>query len=120
MKPFIHAKNSAKKYGGEAEDYLEIHNFIDSSKVALGDVRHRALLHNTFGIFMVEKLFGPIIVNSAGKKVSTRDIAEDHVVEDMGFIPTIENWLEHIPLQDWMVGGRKKKDPSKTTFIIVD
>lgn len=120
MKPFIHAKNSAKKYGGEPEDYLEIHNFLDSSKITLADIRHRALLHNTFGIFMVEKAFGSTITNSKGKKVSTRDLAEDHVIEDLGFIPTVEQWLKEIPLQDWMTGMKKITSPDKKKFIIVD
>ena len=38
MKPFIHAKNSAKKFGGSYLDYLPIHNEMDSSKAALPDV----------------------------------------------------------------------------------
>ncbi len=117
MKPIIHAKNSANKHGGTWEDYIEIHNFIDSSKVSLGDLRHRALLHNTFGCFLVEKVFGLTITNSDGKRISTREIAENHVVEDMGFIPTVENWLESMPILPWMKGGKTKK---ASNFQIVD
>lgn len=84
MKPFIHAKASAKRYGGEPKDYLAIHDFMDSSKAALADVRHRAVFHSAFGIFIVEKVFGTNITNSEGKLVSVRDIAEDHVREDLG------------------------------------
>ena len=94
MKPLIHAKVSAKRYGGLPEDYIAIHDFIDSSKIAMPDVRHRAVLHSSFGIYMAERMFGTYITNSAGKDVSVRDIAEEHVQEDLGFIPTIENWLE--------------------------
>ena len=47
MKPIIHAESSARKFGGQPEDYLEIHNFMDSSKSVIADNRHRALTHNT-------------------------------------------------------------------------
>lgn len=53
MNSHYHARISAKKYGGAPQDYQELHDFIDSSKAALGDVRHRALLHNTMGPFEV-------------------------------------------------------------------
>lgn len=118
MKPFLHSKNSARKYGGTPEDYQEIHDFMDSSKSALADMRHRSYFHNAFGIFVVEKVFGTTITNSEGKEVSVRDIAEDHVIEDLGFIPTLENWLSNMKEQDWMLGGRRKQPKEK--FIKID
>lgn len=120
MKPFIHSKNSANKYGGKPEDYIDIHNFIDSSKATLADVRHRALLHSTFGCFLVEKMFGVTITNSEGKQISTRDIAEDHVVEDLGFIPTTEHWLKNMKIEDWMGGTRRGSDRRKPIHIKID
>jgi len=107
MKPLIHAKVSKKKYGGVVEDYLPIHDFIDSTKSALPDVRHRALLHSSFGIFLVERVFGTYITNSAGKQVSVRDLAEEHVIQDLGFIPTVEKWLGALPIEPWMGGAVK-------------
>jgi len=118
MKPFYHAKNSANKHGGVPEDYQKIHDFIDSSKAAMPDMRHRAILHSSFGCFLVEQVFGTTITNSEGKKVCTRDIAEDHVIEDLGFIPTIEHWLKNMIMQDWMLGGRRKEVKEK--FIKID
>jgi len=118
MKPYIHAKNSAKKHGGKPEDYQKIHDFIDSTKAAMPDMRHRAILHSAFGIFMVEQVFGTTITNSEGKKVCTRDLAEDHVIEDLGFIPTMEHWLKNMTMQDWMFGGRRKE--VKDRFIKID
>lgn len=109
MKPLIHAKVSVKRHGGCVEDYLPIHNFIDSSKVAMPDVRHRAILHSSFGIYLAEQQFGTYITNAAGKDISVRDIAEEHVQEDLGFIPTIENWLEELPLKPWMSGAKKRR-----------
>jgi hypothetical protein len=110
MKPLYHANLSVKKYGGHRDDYLPIHNFIDSSKSAYADSRHRAILHSSFGIFIAEQLFGVYFINSSGREICTRDIAEDHIVQDLGFIPTIEKWLDHLPIHPWMLGdGANKK-----------
>lgn len=113
MKPFQHAKNSAKKYGGVPEDYQALHDFFDSTKAAVPDIRHRAVLHNAFGIFLLERVFGTTITNSEGKRVSVRDVGEDHVIEDLGFIPTLERWLKNTPIEDWMGGARRKQNTSK-------
>lgn len=108
MKPYIHARSSAAKFGGVPEDYIEIHNFMDSSKAALPDVRHRAILHSSFGIFIVEKVFGVTIENSTGRKISVRDVAEQHVLEDLGTIPTIEKWFGTMEIEPWMNGPKFK------------
>ena len=34
MKPFIHARSSAAKFGGKPEDYLPVHDLMASSKAA--------------------------------------------------------------------------------------
>lgn len=107
MKPYLHAKVSVRHFGGRLEDYLEIHDFIDSSKSAMPDMRHRAVLHSAFGIFIVERVFGHTITNSAGKIVQVRDIAEQHVLDDLGRIPTLEDYLSGMPMYDWL-GGPKK------------
>lgn len=108
MKPLIHAKISVKQHGGKVEDYMPIHDFIDSSKIAVPDMRHRAMLHSAWGCYLVERLFGAIITNSEGQQVSTRDIAEEHIQQDLGFIPTLEDWLKEMPIKGWMSGTRKK------------
>lgn len=112
MKPLIHAKQSVKKYGGTVEDYLPIHNWFDQTKSAVPDMRHRTVLHNAFGIFLCEQVFGVYIVNSDNKKVSVRDIGEEHVIQDLGFIPTLEHYLKNMKLVPWMSGTQKRK----TTF----
>jgi hypothetical protein len=109
LKPWIHAVNSMKRYGGTPEDYLKIHDWLDQTKSAMPDVRHRAILHSSFGIYICEQVFGTYIVNSEGKKVQVRDIAEDHVMEDFGGkIPTIEQWLKNLPIEEWMNGKGQK------------
>lgn len=105
--PLFHARSSVRKYGGAIEDYLPIHSWFDESKAFMGDVRHRALRHHAEGIFQCEKLFGLSITNSDGGEVPVRFIGEQHVVEDLGRIPTASDWLSEMPLRAWM-GPRSK------------
>ena len=112
MKPFVHALNSAKKHGGKYEDYLKIHEFLDQTKSAHPDMRHRAILHNSMGPFIAAQVFGDVITNSVGKLVSVRDICEEHIIEDMGRIPTISDYLNEMPMYHWL-GGVKHKVKQK-------
>lgn len=109
MKPLIHAENSVRKWGGVPEDYIPLHDFLDSSKAHFPDMRHRALLHSSFGIYIAERVFGTYITNSDNRKISTRDILEMHVIEDMGCIPTVQDYLQHLPMLDWLGGKPRKK-----------
>lgn len=104
MKPYQHARGSVQRWGGKPEDYLPLHDFFDQTKAAMPDLRHRAVLHNAMGIFLLERVFGPVITNSDGKQVCTRDVGEHHVLEDMGFIPSLEDWLENLPQEVWHGG----------------
>lgn len=115
MKPYLHGKISVEKWGGKPEDYQAIHDFLDSPKAAHPDMRHRALLHNAFGCFIAERVFGVNITNSDGKLVSVRDIAEQHIIDDCGRIPTVSDYLNGMPFYDWL-GGPKKRTPRKITF----
>lgn len=110
MNSYYHAVISAKKFGGIPEDYQKVHDFIDSSKSSMPDIRHRAILHSSFGIFITEKVFGTTIKNSEGKEVPVRLIAEEHVHDDLGFIPTVEHWLQELPIYQWMSGAAKKDE----------
>lgn len=114
MKPYLHAQVSVKKWGGEPEEYMPIHDFIDSSKAAHPDMRHRAILHSAFGIYIVERVFGTFITLANGRKVQVRDIAEQHVIDDMGTIPTLEDYLRGMPFYDWL-GGPKRGRSRKLT-----
>lgn len=102
---YHHAVSSARRFGGVPEDYQPLHDWMDRTKSAWADSRHRAVLHNTFGIFLGEEHFGHTITISTGKKVPVRLVLEQHVYEDCGFIPTIEQWLEGLPRTEWMVRG---------------
>ena len=117
MKPQIHANNSAKKFGGSPDDYLPIHNFMDSTKAHVADVRHRAILHSSMGCFIAEQVFGVTKTNSEGKEFSVRDIAEQHVLEDLGTIPTVQDRLKDLPIADWMGGNGPKPATVPTSPI---
>ena len=119
MKPYLHARIHAKKYGGSPEDYMDIDDFVDSSKSSVPDVRHRAILHSSFGCFVVEKVFGATRVNSEGKVYSPRDVAEDHIIQDLGFIPTMDKYLNNMQVQPWM-SGTEKKNTARVKQILID
>ena len=109
--PYHHSISSAKKFGGKPEDYIEIHDWFDESKSHIADIRHRALRHHSEGIFMCQQIFGTTITNSDGKKVPVRFIGEQHVKEDLGFIPTVADFLRRINVEPWMMGNRGFKAP---------
>lgn len=104
---FIHAERSAKRWGGQPEDYLAIHEFLDQTKHHLPDNRHRMVLHNGFGILLAERCFGPQFENSAGRRIFTKYVCEQHILEDLGFIPSLAECLDGLPLEPWIAGARK-------------
>lgn len=111
MKPWVHAQNSAKRWGGKPEDFLPIHEWFDQTKAAHADMRHRAILHNAMGIYICAQVFGDAnqnLTNSDGRVIPVRDIGEQHVLEDMGRIPSVSDYLNGMPLYDWL-GGPKRK-----------
>lgn len=100
--PYHHAISSAKTHGGKWEDYIDIHNWFDETKAHYPDMRHRALRHHAEGIFWCEQIFGVVITNSDGKNVPVRFIGEQHIKEDIGFIPTIKDYLDNMNTVGWM------------------
>ena len=108
--PYHHAVSSAKKYGGEPDEYLRLHEWLDASKSHMADFRHRALRHHSEGIFQLEALFGPIMTTSTGRVVPVRLIGEQHVLEDLGRIPTVADWLGRIQPESWMLGRGQELD----------
>lgn len=127
---FHHAQSSARKWGGEAADYLPIHELIDGSKRAFGDVRHRALLHNTWGVWLCQEVFGTTLtvrrdglVGETGtttertKLIPVREIAERHIEEDLGFIPSPGDWLQHMNIVTWM-GGKQHRFVGREDLVM--
>lgn len=118
---FYHARSSARKWGGEPEDYIAIHEWIDASKAHFGDARHRALRHHTEGCWEAERVFGLTITvkkkrSGVEVRVPVREIAEQHVFEDLGYIPSLADWLKNMELKTWM-GGKVKTVVSRADVL---
>lgn len=107
MNSWFHARSSANKWGGTPEDYIDIHEWIDGSKASLGDARHRALRHHTEGVWDCQRIFGRVLVIN-GRDVAVREIAERHIIEDLGRLPSFADYLTETPLATWMGGARKR------------
>jgi hypothetical protein len=99
---YHHAVSSARKWGGRPDEYQPIHTWLDRSKEIVADFRHRALRHHAEGCWMAEAIFGVTIVNSVGRIVPVRLIAEQHIVEDLGRVPSFADWVRCIRPEPWM------------------
>lgn len=131
---FHHACSSVKRWGGQTEDYLPIHQWFDCTKEHFADPRHRAIRHHSQGIGWAIEHFGPTITLSTcrfcrreasdpihkyhttaeafhafqAKEIPTRWVGEGHVIEDFGHIPTVADFLREMRVQPWMVRGTRK------------
>ncbi len=105
--PFHHSLSSVKKWGGTVADYQRIHDWFDASKAIIADFRHRALRHHAEGIFMAETIFSHTLTLSTGRVIPVRWVGEQHVREDLGFIPSFADWVKAIRPEPWM--GRAQK-----------
>ena len=92
--PWKHSESSVNKWGGKPEDYIEIHDWFDETKQYTGDWTHRILRHHAAGIQWAIEKFGHSIENSDGKEIPVKMIAERHVEEDCGFVPTVADYLK--------------------------
>ena len=121
--PLIHSKSSVKRWGGSVEDYIELHELLDSPKATMNNNTSRMLTHNIWFCYqIIPKIFGYNITNSDGKSVDTVDIAMLHVSEDFKhrFIPTAQDYLKHLDVQPWMCNGVKKVDNPDSIQAAID
>jgi hypothetical protein len=120
MNYWKHSLLSEKKFGGKAIDYVEIHKFLDSSKLFVFHVKHRLLLHNTYGIELCVELFGDFLINSEGKTILVRDIAAEHCKEDLGgAVPTLNDWFKtYNPQVLEGIVTRNIEDPKLEAFVM--
>ena len=51
--------------------------------------------------------FGHVITNADGKEIPVRLIGEQHLLEDFGRIPTVNDWLNEMPVKSWMLKAAK-------------
>lgn len=115
MNSIAHARSAAKKYGGTWENYIEVEEFIDSSKQVIGDVRHRSMYHHTTGVWLCQRIFGRVlhIPRDFGKpiEVPVRLVAERHILEDLGWLPSPADYIDGMPIQAWMSGSQRREVP---------
>ncbi len=99
MNSIMHCRISQRRWGGKMEDYLPIHDFIDSTKSLCSDGRHR-ILHTLWGINnIIVPIFGHTLINSDGKEINVKDMCErDHLLVDYNkhFIPTLGDFVAAI------------------------
>lgn len=100
--PSCRAEMSAIAFGGKAEDYLDLHELMDSTRPIGRNSSYRALTHNLWFIETVVKLIGPTRINSEGKEYSVRKVLELHCMQDVQapLIPTGSEVLDMLP-SDW-------------------
>lgn len=114
MNSWHHAVSAARKWGGAPEDYIEIEEFIDSSKKIIGDARHRSLYHHTEGVWLCQRIFGRVLNvqrEHGAVDVPVRLIAERHVLEDLGWLPSPADYIGGMPIKTWMSGAQRKTLP---------
>lgn len=114
MNSWNHAVSAARKWGGDPEHYIAIEEFIDSSKEILGDVRHRSMYHHTAGIWLCQRIFGRTITvpkANGSVEVPVRLVAEQHVLEDLGWLPSPADYIKGMPIEPWMSGSQRKELP---------
>lgn len=119
--PLIHSKSSVKRWGGKVEDYLPLHELLDSPKTTMNNNTSRMLTHNIWFCYqIIPKIFGYNITNSDGKSVDSVDIAMLHIAEDfrMKFIPTTQDYLKHLEVQPWMNNGVKDIDNEESKELV--
>lgn len=86
MRPFHHARASAHRSAGDWRADLEIHEFIDSTKCAVPDLRHRMILHSV-------DLGAELAARAFPGRADVREIVRAHVIEDLGEPRTLGDWL---------------------------
>ncbi|MGJ4999509.1 DUF6915 family protein [Bradyrhizobium sp. HKCCYLR20261] len=86
MQPWRHAELTARPRGADWLDDLSIHEFVDSTKTACPDLRHRIVLHNSdLGVVLTERAFP--------ERADCADIVREHVRQDLGSVPTLADWM---------------------------
>jgi hypothetical protein len=96
-KPIVHARSSARRFGGTPETYLPIHELMDLSKSAHATVKHRLVFHHKLGRSLIARVLGPI------PAVDVPAVVTQHTVEDLGFEPTIDDYLEAaVNIEPWV------------------
>lgn len=104
----MHARLSAKIYGGTYEEYMPLHEALNQVRDVWSDQTSQCILHNIWGVALLVRKFGPTMTLSTGKVLSTRLVLESHVVQDLGHIPTVAEAMADIKVRSWMYTKARK------------
>jgi hypothetical protein len=70
---------------------------------------------------MLETIFGPTISLSTVRVIPTRWVGEQHVQQDLGFIPSFADWMRAIrPLPCMGRAGRLEDRPHRAATLPAD
>jgi hypothetical protein len=70
---------------------------------------------------MLETIFGPTISLSTGRVIPTRWVGEQHVQQDLGFIPSFAHRMRAIRPLPWMGrAGRLEDRPHRAETLPAD
>ncbi|MGE0282671.1 MAG: hypothetical protein AB7P20_18955 [Rhizobiaceae bacterium] len=94
---------SAARFGGDAAAYLALHNWFLETRNWSAGPEHLAFRHHAFGIFEAEARLGPVIALDTGTAVPTRVVAERHVRQVLGRVPSANEFLKRIKGERWML-----------------
>lgn len=116
----MHCQLSAQTFGGLPSDYLILHEEMNQVRKVLPDELGLCVLHNAWGISLIERIIGPTLTRPSDEIViSTRQILEMHVTSDLGYIPTMQESIEHVELEGWMYRNARPLSRSKDLIGIV-
>lgn len=85
MRPYQHARSSARAVRPWTDD-LPVHEFMDATKFACADRRHRVVLHHV-------DLGGEIASRAFPQRDDVRALVRSHVVEDLSHAATLADWF---------------------------
>jgi hypothetical protein len=54
------------------------------------------------------EIFGDFIDRGDGRMVGVAQVAEQHLLEDCGFLPTVDDWMRHLAPEPWMVNAARR------------
>jgi hypothetical protein len=96
-----HSVSSANAFGGDPEDYNQLHKWMDRGRAGTDSLLHRMLAHHTQGIQDAIAVFGDTITNSRGRQVPVSLLCTQHIKEDLGFVPTLDHYMELLRCPRW-------------------
>lgn len=110
MRPWQHALSSSRGTDRHWTRDLDIHEFLDSTKGACADRRHRFTLHSV-------DLGAEIAARAFPDRIEARAVVSQHVEEDLGFACKLSDWLVHCDLSRWPRPFSRRAEASREAII---